>query len=185
MAELFINSLDNGNPLFLQNNDNSNALIVNVKLTGYLSPELYLGQVYSEIDSEVWQELEETFDKMDSFVIHKIYDLKQGDLYVPDYYHKLNSLWREFDALTLFPAYICTEAFNVVSMEESYRGLHHGSVSSSKVQPDAFVVKTNQPLIVSTDNMFNVVDISNLNLTVGHPSGTLAKNYCCGKFEID
>ena len=76
-----------------------------------MSQELYLGQVYSEIASEVWDELKETYDKMDGSVIfnlvHKINELKQGDLSVPEYYHKLNSLWREFDILTLLPACTC------------------------------------------------------------------------------
>ncbi|GJY35044.1 hypothetical protein Tco_0420422 [Tanacetum coccineum] len=107
-----------------------------------------------------------------------------GDL---SYYHKLNSLWREFDTLTLLPACTCAahggvlkhnqlirlvqflmglndvyhniksnilardplpdvkEAFNVVSREESHRGLHPGTGSGfgNKVQPAAFVVKSN------------------------------------------
>ncbi|GKD51417.1 ribonuclease H-like domain-containing protein, partial [Tanacetum coccineum] len=106
---------------------------------------------------------------------------------VPEYYHKLNSLWREFDTLTLLPACTCAahesvlkhnqlirlmqflmrlndvyqnirsnivardplpdvkEAFNVVSREESHRGLHLGIGSGfgNKVQPAAFVVKSN------------------------------------------
>ncbi|GKA22165.1 hypothetical protein Tco_0708127 [Tanacetum coccineum] len=47
-----------------------------------LSPELYLGQVYSEIAFDVWNELQETYDKTDGFiifnVIYKINVLKQG-----------------------------------------------------------------------------------------------------------
>ncbi|GJS71911.1 ribonuclease H-like domain-containing protein [Tanacetum coccineum] len=111
--------------------------------------------------------------------------MKQCDFSFHDYYHKLNSLWREFDILTLLPA--CTYAahegvlkhnqlirrmqflmglndvykpiksnilsrdpfsgfkyaFNIVSREESHKGLHHGSVSDSKVQPVVFVAKSN------------------------------------------
>ncbi|GKE31612.1 hypothetical protein Tco_1450934 [Tanacetum coccineum] len=55
-----------------------------------LYPELYLGQVYYEIVSVVWEELQETYDKMDDVifnVIHKINGLKQGELFVPDHYH--------------------------------------------------------------------------------------------------
>ena len=87
-----------------------NAIVLGWIL-GSLSQELYLGQVYSEIASEVWDELKETYDKMDGSVIfnlvHKINELKQGDLFVPKYYHKLNSLWREFDILTLLHACTC------------------------------------------------------------------------------
>ncbi|GJW78361.1 ribonuclease H-like domain-containing protein [Tanacetum coccineum] len=109
---------------------------------------------------------------MDGYVIfsgiHKINGLKQGELSFPEYYYKLNSLWREFDTLTLLPTCTCAaheevlkhnqlirlmqflmglndvyqniksnilardplpdvkEAFNVVSREESHRGLHPG-----------------------------------------------------------
>ncbi|GJS38607.1 hypothetical protein Tco_0563650 [Tanacetum coccineum] len=127
-----INNLDAGNPLYLQNNDNSSLAIVNVKLEtsvvlsqqwerynaivlGWilesLSQELYVGQVYSEVASEVWTKLKETYDKMDGSVVfnlmHKVNNLKQGDLSIPDYYHKLNSLWREFDILTILPTCVC------------------------------------------------------------------------------
>nr|GEV12119.1 ribonuclease H-like domain-containing protein [Tanacetum cinerariifolium] len=329
MAEVLINSLDAGNLLFMQNNDNSDAPIVNVKLAssdnykmwstairiafkrkhkmGFingscvilvnslilsqqwercnvivlgwilrsLSTDLYLGKVYFEIAAKMWDELKETYDKIDGSmifsVIHKIHGLKQGELSVSDYYHKLNSLWREFDTLTLLPT--CTyaahegvlkhnqlvrlmqfltglndvyqpirsnllakeplpdvkEAFNIVSREESHRGLHPNSGSSSKAKPTSFVAKSNnlknndfkrgsnstnggnspnslckncslvghtserwwminsganQHLTNSIKNMFNVIDISSFNLTVGHPNGTLSKITTIGNLRL-
>ncbi|GJX03223.1 ribonuclease H-like domain-containing protein [Tanacetum coccineum] len=177
-------------PVLAKQWERCNAVVLGWILNS-LSPELYLGQVYSEIASDVWNELQETYDKLNGSVIfnviHKINALKQGDLSVPDYYHKLNSLWREFDTLTLLPTCTCgahegvlrhnqlirlmqflmglndvyqnirsnilardplldvREAFNVVSREESHRGLHprSGSGSGNKVQPAAFVAKSN------------------------------------------
>nr|GEU76526.1 ribonuclease H-like domain-containing protein [Tanacetum cinerariifolium] len=41
-----------------------------------------------------------------------------------------------------------------------------------------------QHLINSTKNMFNVSDISSLNLTMGHPNGTLAKNTAIGSLRL-
>ncbi|GJY90672.1 ribonuclease H-like domain-containing protein [Tanacetum coccineum] len=157
MAAVTINALDAGNPLFLQNNDHSNVPIIGFKLTGIenykvgsTAMKIALvgknkfgfvdGQVYSQIASEVWDELEETYDKMDGSVIfnviHKINGLKQGELSVPEYYHKLNSLWREFDTLTLLPACTCAAhewvlKHNQLVREESHRGLHSESGSSS------------------------------------------------------
>ncbi|GJU04811.1 ribonuclease H-like domain-containing protein [Tanacetum coccineum] len=58
-----INNLDAGNPLHVQNSDNSNSVIIPFKLLGGAS--------------------------------------------VADYYHRLNSLWREFDALTKLPKCAC------------------------------------------------------------------------------
>ncbi|GJU57323.1 hypothetical protein Tco_1235089 [Tanacetum coccineum] len=92
--------------------------------------------------------------------IDLINGLKQGGLSMPNYYHKLNSLWKEFDTLTLLPSCTCAahkgsnilskdplpdvkDAFSVVSREESRRGLHPGSLSGSKVQLAAFVFKSN------------------------------------------
>ncbi|GJT84700.1 ribonuclease H-like domain-containing protein [Tanacetum coccineum] len=237
MAAVTINALDAGNPLFLQNNDCSNVPIIGFKLTGTENYKMWstamkialvgknkfgfvdgtcVKPVTSPVLAQQWEKcnaidkLEETYDKMDGFVIfnviHKINGLKQGESSIPEYYHKLNSLWREFETLTLLPACTCAahegvlnhnqlvrlmqflmgindvyqnirsnilardplpdvkEAFNVVSREESHRGLHSGSGS-----------RANQHFIVSTKNMFNVTDISGLNLTVGHPNGTLAK----------
>ncbi|GJW63747.1 ribonuclease H-like domain-containing protein [Tanacetum coccineum] len=274
-----------------------------------LSPDLYLGQVYSQIASEVWDELQETYDKMDKSVIfnviNKIHALKQDELSVPEYYHKLNSLWREFDTLTLLHACTCAayegvlkhnqlvrlmqflmglndaylniksiilardplpdvkEAFNVVSKEESHMGNpswnwgnlkmememeipSSGDVNAQRCDPSQddvrlcldddlkkaqdhrnananmasmrptffngnvmfnlnfekyFYAQTcsymynltlgwiidsgaNQHLTNSTKNMFNVSDISSLNLTVGHPNGTLAKITAIGSLRL-
>ncbi|GKC95924.1 ribonuclease H-like domain-containing protein, partial [Tanacetum coccineum] len=157
-----ISSLDAGNPLHLQTNDNSSGALVNVKLTGcenyrvwaismkiasqarnkmgfvdgtcvkstYVTSvplsnqwercnavvlswllssiyeDLYLSQVYSENAAEVWKELKDTYDKLDGSILfnlmQKITNFKQNGLPVSEYYHKLNSLWREFDILTKF-----------------------------------------------------------------------------------
>ncbi|GKA85651.1 ribonuclease H-like domain-containing protein [Tanacetum coccineum] len=205
-------------------------------------------------------------------VIHKINGLKQGELSFPEYYYKLNSLWREFDTLTLLPTCTCAaheevlkhnqlirlmqflmglndvyqniksnilardplpdmkEAFNVVSREESHRGLHPGLGSGSRNKVNFFninaeaqrgastssgstsfetpftkdqmmkisslinekpsesananIAGANQHLTDSTKNMFNVTDISSLNLTVGHPNGSLAKISAIGNLRL-
>lgn len=44
--------------------------------------------------------------------------------------------------------------------------------------------RANQHLIVSTKNTFNVIDISALNLTIGHPNGTLAKVTAVGNLRL-
>ncbi|GKD74559.1 ribonuclease H-like domain-containing protein [Tanacetum coccineum] len=93
-----ISSLDAGNPLHLQTNDNSSGALVNVKLTGCenyrvwatamkiilqarnkmrfvdgtcvnISEDLYLSQVYFENVAEVWKELKDTYDKLDGSIL--------------------------------------------------------------------------------------------------------------------
>ncbi|GKB75122.1 ribonuclease H-like domain-containing protein [Tanacetum coccineum] len=118
-----------------RNNDNSSLAIVNVKLVGAENYKMwvmamkialkgknkmefidgqYAGQVYFEIALEVWNELKEIYDKMDGSTI-----------------------------LAKDPLPNAKDVFNVVSREESHRGLHPGSSSSSKVQPATFIAKTN------------------------------------------
>ncbi|GKA99135.1 putative RNA-directed DNA polymerase [Tanacetum coccineum] len=131
-----INNLNVGNPLYLQTNDNTGLAIINVKLVGAenykmcatamkiaLKGKNKIGfidgtcvkQESSDVLSQQWERCNaivlETYDKMDGSVVfnlmHKINNMKQGDLSVSDYYHKLNSLWREFYILTILPAYVC------------------------------------------------------------------------------
>nr|GEW38688.1 ribonuclease H-like domain-containing protein [Tanacetum cinerariifolium] len=47
-----------------------------------------------------------------------------------------------------------------------------------------FDYKANQHLTVSTQNMFNVINISNINLTIGYPNGTLAKITDVGNIRL-
>ncbi|GJU74165.1 ribonuclease H-like domain-containing protein [Tanacetum coccineum] len=162
-----ISSLDAGNPLHLQTNDNNSGPLINLKITGSenyrvwsnamkialqarnkmcfvdgtctkaayatsvplsnqwercnvvvlswllssISHDLYLSQVYSENAAEVWKELKETYDKLDGSILFnltmKINNFKQNGLLVSEYYHKLNSLWREFDILTKLSPCTC------------------------------------------------------------------------------
>ncbi|GJW42003.1 putative RNA-directed DNA polymerase [Tanacetum coccineum] len=246
-----INSLDAGNPLHVQNNDNSNSVIIPFKLLGtenyriwsgavklalqvrnkygfvdgsclkesyatsdvlsaqwdrcnamvltwimnVVSQDVYMGLVYFENAAVVWKELKETYDKVDGSVVYnllqKINSVKQGGSSVADYYHRLNSLWREFDALTKLPKCTCEvkcscdaskelglhqqlmklmqfliglddcyqpvrsslltrdplpevkDAYNVVSREESHRGvLVSSSGTEYKQNATSFVAKT-------------------------------------------
>ncbi|GJS48725.1 ribonuclease H-like domain-containing protein [Tanacetum coccineum] len=213
------------------------------------------------------KDFESTYDKVDGSVIFnllkKIDNVKQGGSSVADHYHRLNFLWREFDALTKLPKCVCEpirgalltrdplpevkDEYTTVSKEESHRGIPESSgVSESKLNAASFVVKSfnnnrsfkrnnnfgkqnfnanvdvkvndkqasastssgftseqmqkllslindspsssihanmagraffngaNQHLTVSTVGMFNVVDITSLNITVGYPNRTLA-----------
>ncbi|GJW46010.1 RNA-directed DNA polymerase, eukaryota [Tanacetum coccineum] len=57
----------------------------------------------------VWDELKETYDKVDGSVFlfnlhHKINSLRQNGISIADYYHKLNALWKQFDALVQLPS---------------------------------------------------------------------------------
>ncbi|GJU59977.1 ribonuclease H-like domain-containing protein [Tanacetum coccineum] len=162
-----INSLDAGNPLHVQNSDNTSSVLIPFKLQGTenyriwngamklalqarnkfgfvdgtclksaydtsnvlsaqwdrcnamvltwimnsVSHDVYMGLVYSDNCASVWKELQETYDKVDGSVVYNLLQknntVKQGGSSVADYYHRLNSLWREFDALTKIPKCVC------------------------------------------------------------------------------
>ncbi|GJU04576.1 ribonuclease H-like domain-containing protein [Tanacetum coccineum] len=238
-----INNLDAGNPLHVQNSDNSNYVIISFKLLGtknyriwsgavklalqarnkygfvdgsclkesyatsdvlsaqwdrcnamvltwimnVVSQDVYMGLVYSENAAVVWKELRETYDKVDGSVVYnllqKINSVKQGGSSVADYYHRLNSLWREFDALTKLPKCICDlvrsslltrdplpevkDAYNVVSRVESHRGVPESSGGTeSKQNATSFVAKTfnnNKKQFNNNGNNFTRGSSSNVN----------------------
>ncbi|GKF98304.1 ribonuclease H-like domain-containing protein, partial [Tanacetum coccineum] len=90
--------------------DRCNAVVLSWIL-GSLSQDVYLGHVFSDNAAIVWKELQETYDRIDGSIVfnllQKINSFKQGGLPVSEYYHKLNSLWREFDILTKLPDCVC------------------------------------------------------------------------------
>nr|GEY95151.1 putative Gag-polypeptide of LTR copia-type [Tanacetum cinerariifolium] len=76
--------------------------------------------------ASVCKELKETYDKVAGYVVYnllqKINIVKQGGSAVADYYHRLNSLWREFDALAKMPKYTCEVTCSCDTSKEL--GLH-------------------------------------------------------------
>ncbi|GKD11899.1 ribonuclease H-like domain-containing protein [Tanacetum coccineum] len=90
--------------------DRCNAMVL-TWIMNVVSSDVYMGLVYSENAASVWKDLNETYDKVDGSVVYnllqKIGSVKQGGSTVADYYHRLNSLWREFDAITKLPKCVC------------------------------------------------------------------------------
>ncbi|XP_071704496.1 uncharacterized protein [Rutidosis leptorrhynchoides] len=93
--------------------DRCNAVVLSWIL-GSLSEEVYLGQVFSKIASEVWAELKEIFDKVDGsdvFNLHKkINSLTQSGMPLFEYYHKMNSYWKQYEAMVQLPICTCISA---------------------------------------------------------------------------
>ncbi|XP_071708051.1 uncharacterized protein [Rutidosis leptorrhynchoides] len=93
--------------------DRCNSVVLSWIL-GSLSEELYCGQIFSSIASVVWTELKETYDKVDGsnmFNLHaKINTIKQNGSSVSEYFHKLNTLWKQYDAMLNLVACTCDAA---------------------------------------------------------------------------
>ncbi|GJU60881.1 ribonuclease H-like domain-containing protein [Tanacetum coccineum] len=93
--------------------DRVNAVVLGWILNS-ISEELFLGQFFYKRAKHVWDELKETYDKVVGFVTfnlhHKINSLSQNGSFIADYYHRLNALWKQFDALVQLPRCTCHAA---------------------------------------------------------------------------
>ncbi|GJV56545.1 ribonuclease H-like domain-containing protein [Tanacetum coccineum] len=90
--------------------DRCNAVVL-TWIVNSMSSDVYVGLVYSVDVASMWKEHESTYDKVNGSVIfnllQKISSIKQVSSFVVDYYHRLNSIWREFDALTKLSTCTC------------------------------------------------------------------------------
>ncbi|GKA11555.1 putative transcription factor interactor and regulator CCHC(Zn) family protein, partial [Tanacetum coccineum] len=97
---------DPSNPGLANQWDMCNSVVVTWILNS-LSPELFAGAIYTKTAFEIWNELKETYDKVDgsvTFNLHKnINSLNQNGSTLADYYNKLNSLWKQFDDMVGLP----------------------------------------------------------------------------------
>ncbi|GJZ31830.1 putative RNA-directed DNA polymerase [Tanacetum coccineum] len=93
--------------------DRVNAVVLGWILNS-ITEELFLGQIFSKRARHVWEELKETYDKVDGSVTfnlhHKIHTMKQNGSTLADYYHNLNALWKQFDCLIELPRCTCHAA---------------------------------------------------------------------------
>nr|GEU51571.1 ribonuclease H-like domain-containing protein [Tanacetum cinerariifolium] len=136
---IMIGSLDQGNPLYLHANDSNCASICSVKLTGVDNYGIWAsamklalqikhkmgfitGHVFSIKAATVWNELKDTYDRIDGSImfnlLQKTNSFKQGGLPISEYYHKLNSLWREYEILTKLPDYTCSARLEVANYDK-------------------------------------------------------------------
>ncbi|GKC67771.1 hypothetical protein Tco_1100369 [Tanacetum coccineum] len=161
-----------------------------------LSQDVYLGHVFSDNAQTVWNELEETYDRIDGSIVfnslQKINSFKQGGLPIFKYCHKLNFLWGEFDILTKLPdcpirSSLLTkevlpevkDAFVILAREESHRGIPATTAKSDKPQASVFVSRVNDVKRSNSNANWNNGNTSNNNR--GNYNSLLCKN--CGLKE--
>ncbi|GJS60511.1 putative RNA-directed DNA polymerase [Tanacetum coccineum] len=131
--------------------DRVNAVVLGWILNS-ISEELFLGQIFSKRAKHVWDELKETYDKVDGSMTfslhHKIHTLSQNGSSIADYYHKLNALWKQFDALIELPRCTCHAADDfkkhnqlmklmqfLMGLDDTYMQIR-SSILSKKTIPD-------------------------------------------------
>ncbi|KAJ0937235.1 putative RNA-directed DNA polymerase [Helianthus annuus] len=93
--------------------DRCNSVVLTWLLNS-VSEELFLGQVFSRLASEVWIDLKETYDKVDGSVVYDLYKrincISQNGSSVAEYYNKLTTMWKQFDAMVQLPSCSCQAA---------------------------------------------------------------------------
>ncbi|XP_071727351.1 uncharacterized protein [Rutidosis leptorrhynchoides] len=93
--------------------DRCNSVVL-TWLLGSLSEELYSGSIFSVDAATVWKDLKDTYDKIDGSVIFNLYQnintVKQGNSTLAEYYHKLSSLWVQYDAMVKLTKCTCDAA---------------------------------------------------------------------------
>nr|GEU47413.1 hypothetical protein [Tanacetum cinerariifolium] len=108
---------DNTNTTLANQWDMCNSVVFTWILNS-LSSDLYVGAIYAKSASELWNDLKDTYDKVDGsavFNLHKsINSLNQSGASLVDYYNNLNSLWKQFDAMVSLPA--CTLVKNLIEI---------------------------------------------------------------------
>ncbi|XP_076894024.1 uncharacterized protein LOC143546196 [Bidens hawaiensis] len=69
--------------------------------------ELSVGQIYSKLASEVWDDLKETYDKVDGSVVFSLYEKINSMAQNGTSVSKLNTMWKQFDAMVQLPSCTC------------------------------------------------------------------------------
>ncbi|KAJ0866536.1 putative RNA-directed DNA polymerase [Helianthus annuus] len=93
--------------------DRCNSVVLTWLLNS-ISEELFLGQVFSKLASEVWTDLKESFYRVDGSIVYDLYkkinSVSQNGTSVTEYYNKLTTMWKQFDAMLHLPTCSCQAA---------------------------------------------------------------------------
>ncbi|KAJ0441169.1 putative RNA-directed DNA polymerase [Helianthus annuus] len=100
-------------PVLASQWDRCNSVVLTWLLNS-ISEDLFLGQVFSKLASEVWTDLKESFYRVDGSVVYDLYkkinSVSQNGMSVAEYYNKLTTMWKQFDAMLHLPTCSCQAA---------------------------------------------------------------------------
>ncbi|GKC11658.1 ribonuclease H-like domain-containing protein [Tanacetum coccineum] len=120
-----ISKLDLSSSLHLHPNDFATLTVISVKLKGTENYQVWSCSMLLALEGKNKNGFidgscrrsntdEETYDKVDGSVTfslhHKINSLSQNGSSIADYYHRLNAMWKQFDALVQLPRCTCHAA---------------------------------------------------------------------------
>nr|GEY49287.1 hypothetical protein [Tanacetum cinerariifolium] len=175
----------------------------------YVSQDVYMGLVYYDNAASFWKELKSTCDKVDGFMIFKrefdaliklpkcVCEVKysfaaSSELVLYQHLMKLMHFLMGLDdcyqpirsaLLTRDPLPILKYAYTTVSREETHRGIpESSSVSEYTLNATSFAAKSFNNNKRNFNN--NRVDITSLNISIGHHNGTLAAIIHVGNLKL-
>ncbi|KAK1429347.1 hypothetical protein QVD17_11555 [Tagetes erecta] len=115
-----------------------------------ISEELYVGQIFSKIASEVWDELKETYNKIDGSIIYNLHrqinSTNQNGNLISDYYHKLNCMWRQYDTLINLPKCTCAAANELTKFNQQIKLMQFLMGLDDVYQPLRTQILSKEPL---------------------------------------
>ncbi|GKC64293.1 ribonuclease H-like domain-containing protein [Tanacetum coccineum] len=157
---ILISSLDASNHLHLHANDSNGTPLISIKLIGVenyrklgsLSQDVYLGHVFSDNALVVWKKLHETYDRIDGSI----------------------PIWRSL--LTREILLEVKDAFVIVVIEESHKGIPLTFAKSDKPHASVFVSRTNDNKRNNGNSNSNNGSMSNGSGYKGKYNSLLCKN---------
>ncbi|GJT50103.1 ribonuclease H-like domain-containing protein [Tanacetum coccineum] len=177
--------------------DKCNVVVLNWILSS-LSQDVYLGHVFSNNAATVCRESQETYDRVNGSIVfnlmQKINSFKQARnelfdhaklLKLMQFLMGLDDVYQPIRSSIMTREILpeAKDAFLIISREESHRGIPP-SFFAPLLKPNA-MEGVNQHITNSTKNMFNIVDVTELKLTVGHPNGTLTQITHVGSLRLN
>ncbi|XP_071738729.1 uncharacterized protein [Rutidosis leptorrhynchoides] len=106
-----VTKLDFGDPLYLHASDTTGIALVSLKLKGTENYSVWSRAMLLALNTKNKKEIKETYDKIDGSITFNLYkqinSLTQRGSSVSEYYHKLNTLWKQFDALIKLLECVC------------------------------------------------------------------------------
>ncbi|GJT70426.1 ribonuclease H-like domain-containing protein [Tanacetum coccineum] len=167
--------------------DRVNAIVLGWILNS-ISEELFLGQIFSKRAKHVWDKLKETYDKVYGSVTfnlhHKINSLSQNGSTIADYYHRLNALWKQFDALVQLPRCTCHAAEDfkkhnhLIKLMQFLMGLDdcYMQMRSNILSRDELPVVRSAYAIISSEESHRVVSSSGVGTSQRSQSSVFSSN---------
>lgn len=139
--------------------DRCNSVVLSWILNS-ISEELYAGQIFSKVAKDVWEELQETYSKVDGSVVYNLYkqinSTTQNGSPVSDYYHKLNSLWRQYDTITKLPICTCNASAKIIEFNNHHKLMQFLMGLDDTYQPLRTSLLSKEPL-PTVKNAFAVI----------------------------